>query len=93
MNYADVKSERHRKHFIYKSESGGFLCIFSSSFCFVFFVSDPQFSKSNPCIENLFLCCSVLEFNSFLTLAFFYLVLSVDADFVAQSLASGTVEE
>lgn len=51
---------------------------------------NPQFSKSNPCIEDLFLCCSVLEFNSFLTLAFF---LSVNVDFVAQSLASGTVEE
>lgn len=60
---------------------------------FVFFVSESSVFKVKSCIENLFLCCSVLEFNSFLTLAFFYFVLSVDADFVAQSLASGTVEE
>lgn len=34
VNYADVKSERHRKHFIDKTEFGGFLCLFffSSSF-------------------------------------------------------------
>lgn len=28
VNYADVKSELHRKHFIYKTEFGGFLCLF-----------------------------------------------------------------
>lgn len=28
VNYADVKSERHRKHFIDKTEFGGFLCFF-----------------------------------------------------------------
>lgn len=35
VNYADVKSERHGKHFIDKTELGGFLCFlffFSSSF-------------------------------------------------------------
>lgn len=37
VNYADVKSERHRKHFIYKTEFGGFLCIF-----FSFFVSESS---------------------------------------------------
>lgn len=32
VNYADVKYERHRKHFIYETEFGGFLC-----FLFFFF--------------------------------------------------------
>lgn len=61
-------------------------------FCFFFFllfVIESSVLKSNPCIEKLFLCCSVLEFISF-PLAFF---LSVNVDFVAQSLASGTVED
>lgn len=42
-------------------------------FFFLFFFCKwiLSFSKSNPCIENFFLCCSVLEFSSFLTLAFF----------------------
>lgn len=40
VNYADVKSERHRKHFIYKTEYGGFLC-----FIFFFFVIESSVFK------------------------------------------------
>lgn len=63
VKYDDVKSERHRKHFIYKTEVGGFLCFVF--FFFLLFVIESSVLKSNPCIESLFLCCSVLEFISF----------------------------
>lgn len=49
-----------------------------------------SFWSQIPALKTLFLCCSVLEFHFFLTMAFF---LSVNVDFVAQSLASGTVED
>lgn len=61
-----------------------------SFFLFLFYKQNLGFLKSNPYIESLFLCCSVLEFSSFLIFDFFS---SVDVVFVAQSLASGTVEE
>lgn len=55
-------------------------------YVFLFFVIESSVFQIH-CIENLFLCC-VLEFHLFSSLAFF---LSVNVDFVAQSLASGTV--
>lgn len=68
VKYDDVKSERHRKHFIYKTEIGGFLCFFF----FLLFVIESSVLKSNPGIENLFLCCSVLKFISFPHSGFFF---------------------
>lgn len=64
VKYDDVKSERHRKHFIYKKQKWeDFYVLFF--FFFLLFVIESSVLKSNPCIENLFLCCSVLEFISF----------------------------
>lgn len=51
---------------------------------------NPQFLKSNPSIERYFYVVVFWSSIFFLTLAFF---LSVNVDFVAQSLASGTVED
>lgn len=67
-----------------KSEYGGFLCFF-----FLFFCNWILFLKSNPCIENRFYVVVFWSSDLFLTLALF---LSVNMDFVAQSLASGTVD-
>lgn len=59
---------------------------------FFFFFLNPQFS--NPFTENVFLWrrCSG-RFPLHFCFSFFFLLPSVDVDFVAQSLASGTVEE
>lgn len=94
VNYADVKCDAGR--ICSKMEFGGFLCIFLSRyllfFPFFFFFLNPQFS--NPFTENVFLWrrCSG-RFPLHFCFSFFFLLPSVDVDFVAQSLASGTVEE
>lgn len=69
VNYADV-DVRDRKHFIYciKQNLEDFMCFF---FFFSYFVIESSFF-SNSCIENLILCCSVLEFSSFPHSGFLY---------------------
>lgn len=68
-----------------------FFLVISYFFRFFFFLN-PQFS--NPFTENVFLWrrCSG-RFPLHFCFSFFFLLPSVDVDFVAQSLASGTVEE
>lgn len=88
VNYADVISERHRKHFIYKTE---FYVFFFCLFSFFFFCNwILSFQSQIPTLKTYFYVVVFWSSSLFLTLAFF---LSVNVDFVAQSLASGTVED
>lgn len=83
-NCINVKSERHGKHFIHKKWTWRIFMFF------LFFCNWILcFWSRIPALKNRFYVVVFWSSVLFLTLALF---LSVNMDFVAQSLASGTVD-